>query len=79
MYFENNCFQDYLQLAEISPIYKNNGIDKENHRPASTLSPVSRVIERILYNEIDTFMKKTLTSIDWFSKKKHTALLDVHV
>ena len=55
--FENGCFPDELKLAEVSPIFKkNNDLVKENYRPISILSHVSKVFERIMYKQIDTFI-----------------------
>ena len=42
--YENGCFPDELKLAEVSPIFrKNDDLDKENYRPVSILSHVSKV------------------------------------
>ena len=58
--FENGFFPNELKLAEISSIFKkNNDLDKEN---ANFTSHVSKVFERIMYMQIDTFMR------DKFSK-----------
>ena len=51
--FENGRFPDELKLAEVSPIFKkNDDLDKENYKPASILSHVSKVFERIVYNRL---------------------------
>ena len=48
--FENGCFPHELKPAEVSPIFKkNDDLDKENYRPVSILSHVSKVFERIMY------------------------------
>ena len=48
--FENGRFSDELKLAEVSPIFrKNDDLDKENYRPVSILSHVSKAFERIMY------------------------------
>ena len=55
--FENGCFPDELKLAEVSPIFKkNNDLVKENYRSISILSHVSKVFERIMYKQTDTFI-----------------------
>ena len=47
--FENGCFPYELKLVEVSPIFKkSDDLDKENYRPVSILSHVSRVFERIM-------------------------------
>ena len=46
-----------LKKADITPVYKKGDItDKENYRPISTLSNLTKVLERLLYNQIETFM-----------------------
>ena len=50
-------FSNNLKLADISPIYKKeDSFKKENYRPVSILPHLSKVFERILYTQIDTFM-----------------------
>ena len=56
--FENGCFPDELKLAEVSPIFKkNDDLDKENYKLISILSHVPKVFERIMYKQIDIFMR----------------------
>ena len=46
---DNNCYPDDLKLAEVSPDFKKkDDLDKENYRPASVLSQVSKVFEIIM-------------------------------
>ena len=55
--FENGCFPDDSKLAEINPIFKKNGdLDIKHYRPVSVLFNLSKVSERIIYSQIDTFM-----------------------
>ena len=59
--FENDRFPDERKLVEVSPILKtNNDLDTKNYRPVCILSYVSNVFERIMYMQIDTFMRKLL-------------------
>ena len=59
----NNCvekgvFPYDLELADIIPIFKKeNSLNKENYRPVSILPHLSKVFERILYKQINSFMK----------------------
>ena len=46
---ENGCFPDELKLADVSP------------RLVSILSHESKVFERIMYMQIDTFMRDELS------------------
>ena len=59
----NNClkngfFPDDLKLADIIPILKKeDSPNKKNDQPVSILPHLSKVFERILYKQIDSFMK----------------------
>ena len=54
---EKGIFPDDLKLADVSPIFKKeDSFKKENYRPVSILPHMSKVFERILYKQIDTFM-----------------------
>ena len=44
---------DCLKQANVSPIFKKNDpLDKENYRPVSILSLLSKVYEKLLYNQL---------------------------
>ena len=71
--FENGSFPDELKLAELSPIFKkNNDLDKENYMPVSILSHVSKVFERIMCIQIDTFMRDKLSKLLTGFRKNHS-------
>ena len=54
---EKGIFPDDLKLADVSPIFKKeDSFKKENYRPVSILPHMSKVFERILCKQIDTFM-----------------------
>ena len=54
---EKGIFPDDLKLADVSPIFKKeDNFKKENYRPVSILPHISKVFERILYKQTDTFM-----------------------
>ena len=53
----NGCFPDELKAAEVTPIIMiNNNLDKENYTPASVLPHVSKIIERVMYIQIENVM-----------------------
>ena len=53
----NGCFPDELKAAEVTPIIMiNNKLDKENYTPASVLPHVSKIIERVMYIQIENVM-----------------------
>ena len=44
-------------MAEVFPIFEKKDIlGKENYRPVSILSHMSKVLERLIYKEIDDYM-----------------------
>ena len=58
----------------MTPLFKKlDSMNKENYRPVSLLSHMSKVLERILYNQLNDFMKDKLSNIPGF-RKGHSAL-----
>ena len=57
-------FPSELKLAEVTLVFKKlDCMNKENYRPLSLLSHMSKVFERILYNQLNNFMKDKLFNI----------------
>ena len=75
----NNClkkgvFPDDLKLADITRIFeKEDSLNKENYRPVSILPHLSKVFERILYKQIDSFMKNKFSPYLCGFRKNHNA------
>ena len=66
-------FPSELKLAEVTPVFKKlNCMNKENYRPVSLLSHMSKVFERILYNQLNDFMKDKLANILTGFRKSHS-------
>ena len=56
-------YPNNLKLTDVTPIYKKDShTDKENYRPASTLTSLSNVFERLLYRQMYTFNKSMRSS-----------------
>ena len=71
--FESVRFPDELKLDEVSSIYKkNDDLDKKNYRPVSILSHASKVFERIMYMQIDTFTRDKLSKLLTGFRKNHS-------
>ena len=48
-----------LKVSQVTPVYKNGDVsDPGNYRPISTLSPFSKVFERLIYNQLNSFLEK---------------------
>ena len=65
---EKGIFPNDLKLADVSPIFK-----QEDHRPVSILPHMSKVFERILYKQIDTFMTTKFSPYLCGFRKNHNA------
>ena len=70
--FTEGTFPSELKLAEVTAVFKNlDCMNKENYRPVSLLSHISKVFERILYNQLHDFMKDKLCNILTVFRKGH--------
>ena len=50
-------FPNCLKLASITPVFKKNAhTSKNNYRPVSVLLVISKIFERIICNQLSTFM-----------------------
>ena len=63
---------DELKLAEVIPLFKKDDpFDKSNYRPVSLLSHVSKVFERIIYNQINEYIEPFLSNLLTGFRKNH--------
>ena len=73
----NNCilnchFPDKLKYADVTPVYKKyDSTDKIIYRPISILPSLSKVLEKILYKQIDSFFEHKLSNLLCGFRKKH--------
>ena len=69
----NGCCPDELKSAEVTPIFnKNDASDKENYRPVSVLHHMPKVFERIMYIQIENFMKGKLSKFLTGFRENHS-------
>ena len=55
-----------LKISRITPIYKNGlETDPNNFRPISILSPFAKVLERLIYNQLECFLTKNKLIFDY--------------
>ena len=54
------CFPDKLKQLEVIPVYKK--LENENYRPVSLLPHISKVFERIIYKQINTYIEDKISS-----------------
>ena len=57
-WLKDEVFPNDLKLLDITPIFKKeDNLNKKSYRSVSILPHLSKVLERILYKQIDSFMK----------------------
>ena len=57
-----SMFPPDLKLANVTPVYKNKSKNsKDNYRPVSILSNISKIYERCLYDQIQVFFESILS------------------
>ena len=59
----NGCFPDELKADDLG---------KENYRPVSVLPHVSKIIERVMYIQIENFMEGKLSKLLTCFRKSHS-------
>ena len=69
---EIEIFPSSLKLGNITPIFKKDDpLDKSNYRPVSILPLLSKVYERIIYNQLSQHSEQFLNSILCGFRKAH--------
>ena len=69
---KNGVFPDELKLAAVIPLFKKaDPFDKSNYRPVSLLSHMSKVFERIIYNQINEYIEPFLSNLVTGFRKNH--------
>ncbi len=59
LYFKNSHFPDKLKIANVIPIYKKNEkIIPDNNRPISLLSTLNKLLEKMMYKRLMSFLIK---------------------
>ena len=67
-----STFPKELKHSEVIPVYKKlNPLKKENYRPVIPLPHTSNVFERIIYQQINTYMKDKLSKCLTGFRKSH--------
>ena len=71
---KNDNFPDILKYADITPVFKKRDTtDKTNYRPVITLSNFSKVFEKLIYAQINSFTEpKLIKYVDGFRAKHNT-------
>ena len=65
-------FPRELKLIEVTPVYKKKDpLNKENYRPVSVLSHVSKISERINYEQINSYMEPRFPHLQCGFRENH--------
>ena len=68
-------FSDSLKLSDITPVYKKREpSDKANYRPVSVLPLLSKVFEKIIYDQLYEYLENFLSEFLCGLRKAHSIL-----
>ena len=68
----NNKFPDTLKLSDITPVFKKLDPSKANYRPVSILPLVSKVFEKIRYDQLYEYIEHFLNQLLCGFRKAHS-------
>ena len=72
----NNKFPDSLKLSDITPVFKKlDPSDKANYRPVSVLPLLSKVFEKVIYDQLYEYLKNFLSELLCGFRKAHSTEL----
>ena len=71
--FQTGIFPDYLKLSRVTPIFKKGShADVSNYRPISITNPISKILERLMFNRMVSFVERFQILYDFqFGFRKH--------
>ena len=71
---ESLLFLTDLKLADVTPAYKRKSkTSKDNYRPVSILSNISKVYERCIYDQIENYFDQVLSKFQCGFRKGFNA------
>ena len=60
--FSESLFSEQLKFVALKPVFKKDSRnDKRNYRPVSILPNISKIYERLLYNQLETYFESILS------------------
>ena len=70
---EDMIFPDSLKLSDITPVYKKLGpSDKANYRPTSVLPLLTKVLEKIIFDQLYEYLENFLSELLCGLRKAHS-------
>ena len=71
---DNGIFPDSLKFANITPVFKKDSrTEKTNYRPVSILPNLSKIYERLIYNQLSKFFENILSKFQCGFRKGFSA------
>ena len=71
---DTGLFPNNMKLAGVSPVFKKGDrLDKANYRPVSILSSLSKIFEKLLFNQINDYMDPKLSIYQTGFRKNHSS------
>ena len=69
----NSKYPESLKLSDIVPVYKKKDpTDKSNSRPISILPLLSKVFEKVIFDQLSNYMNNFLNSLLCVFRKPHS-------
>ena len=70
---ETGYFPDSLKIANVAPVFKKvDPLDESNYRPVSVLPLLSKVYEKVIYNQLSDYFNSFLNNILCGFRKAHS-------
>ena len=70
---ETGNFPDSIKMANVTPVFKKEDpLDKSNHRSVSILPLLSKVYERVIYNQLSEYSNNFLNEVLCGFRKAHS-------
>ena len=71
---DRGCFPNQLKFAEVTNVLKKDDeLSKENYNPVSVLSRTSKILDRIVFTQMNLFFESKFSSLlTGFSKNNST-------
>ena len=80
--FENAIYFQNLEISKVIPFYKDKGsnLDSSNYCPISLLSNINKIVEKLMYNRLYSFLcKHKCICINQFGFRKNHSTIHAHI
>ena len=67
---ESGIVPDIFKISKVTPVFKTGAVtDPGNYRPIAVLSPFAKILERLVYNQLNRFLAKSFPSKTLYNLK----------